>query len=209
MRKHMSAHFGAAVELQAAIVHGRLGEARDTARWFATHDMDVPVTWRPYVDEMRDSAMRITRARDVESAGVQIGRLGRACSACHEAQHARPAFAYTPAPLDDATLEAQMVRHQWAAARLWEGLVGPADQLWDEGARVMATSQLDIAKSGHAKPNADVAELAERLREQTMQAIATTDRTARAALFGEMMGTCASCHSIVRPAPVVGARRQE
>jgi hypothetical protein len=203
VRDHMTAHFAGAVELQTAIAHGRLADAQDQARWFVAHDMDVPLEWRPYVDEMRDSAMRVVRARDVATAGMQLGRLGRACSSCHEAESASIAFPHVPLPSDEATLATQMARHEWAAARLWEGLIGPSDQLWQQGARVMATARLDVAKSMHAKPNADVAELAERLREQTTQAIGIMDRASRAQLYGELMDTCASCHSIVRPAPVV------
>jgi cytochrome c556 len=205
----MRAHFAAVAELQAAIAQGRLIDARETARWFASHEMDAPPSWSPYVDEMRYAAMRIERAKDVAAAGAQIGRLGRACSSCHQAQDAHPAFAYEPPPTDVNTLEAQMARHQWAAARLWEGVVGPADQLWDEGARVMAMTRFDVAKSAHEKPNPDVIELAERLRDQSTQAITIKDHNARAAFFGDMMETCASCHSIVRPAPVVSARQEE
>ncbi|HEY5944781.1 MAG TPA: hypothetical protein VIV40_04790 [Kofleriaceae bacterium] len=209
LRKHMAAHFQAATALQAAIAQGRLSDARDQAHWFASHDMDAPPGWGPYIDELRYSAMRIERARDVPTAGVQIARLGRACSSCHEAQNAHPAFAYEAPPADDKTLEAQMARHQWAAERLWEGLVGPADQLWQEGARVMATARLDVAASMHDKPNAEVVELAERLQEQATEAVSITNRDARATWFGAIMETCANCHSITRPAAVVGVRQEE
>lgn len=207
MRKHMAAHLDAAAGLQAAIAQGRLSDARDQAAWFATHDMDVPLEWRPYVDEMRYAALRIKGADDLATAGLSLGRLGRACGACHEAMSARPALAYAPPPADGNTLDAQMERHQWAAARLWEGVIGPADRLWLEGARVMTTTRFDIARSVHEKPNADVLELAERLHEQAKQAITLTDAAARAQHYGEMLDTCASCHSIVRTRPV--ARREE
>lgn len=205
---HMRAHLAAAEALQAAIADGRLIDAREQAAWLVGHPMDAPPSWTPYIDQMRFAAMRIEHARDVADAASQIGHLGRACSSCHEAHGARPAFAYEPPPEDDATLDAQMARHQWAAARLWEGLVGPADQLWAEGAHVLATARLDIARSAHEKPNADVIELAERLRDQAREAVTLTQRDARAEWFGAMMGTCASCHSIVRPAPVVSARKE-
>jgi len=206
MRAHMAVHFEEAAGLQAAIARGRLADARDRARWFASHDMDAPQSWLPYLDDMRYAAMRIARARDVASAGAQIGLLGRACGACHDAHAATPAFHYDAAPSDEATLEVQMRRHQWAAARMWEGIVGPADTSWEDGARVMATARLDVAQAAHEKPNADTFELAERLREQATQALAITDRDGRARFYGAMMETCATCHSIVRPIARAAAR---
>ncbi|HEX5061916.1 MAG TPA: hypothetical protein VFV99_21255 [Kofleriaceae bacterium] len=206
MRAHMTVHLEEAAALQAAIARGWLVDARERARWFASHDMEAPPSWQPYLDDMRYAAMRIARARDVATAGAQIGLLGRACGACHEANAATPAFQYDPPPTDDATLEAQMRRHQWAAARMWEGVVGPADAAWQDGARVMATTRLDVARTAHEKPNADVFELAERLRDQATQALTMTARDARARFYGEMMETCASCHSIVRPIARAAAR---
>jgi len=206
VRAHMAVHLEEAAGLQAAIARGRLVDARERARWFASHDMEAPLSWRPYLDDMRYAAMRIARARDLATAGAQLGLLGRACGACHEAHAAMPAFHYDPPPSDGITLGAQMERHQWAAARMWEGVVGPADASWEEGARVMATARLDVSQAVHEKPNSDTFALAERLRELATQAIAITSRDERARFYGEMMETCASCHSIVRPIARAAAR---
>lgn len=206
MKQHMASHFEAAAALQTAIAHGRLVDARDRAHWFASHEMDAPLSWRPYLDEMRYAALRIERARDVATAGAQIGLLGRACGACHEAHAAKPAFRYELPPSNDTTLDAQMHRHQWAAARMWQGVVGPADQAWQDGARVMATTRLDVAATAHEKPNTETFELAEQLRDQATRALAITDRDEQATFYGEMMETCASCHSIVRPTARAAAR---
>jgi hypothetical protein len=200
----MSVHFDEVVALQYAIAQGRLADARDQARWFKSHRMDVPApSWIPYINEMRVAAMLIETAPDVAAAGAQLGRLGHACSSCHQEQNANVAFASVPAPSAEDTAEAQMARHQWAAARLWEGLVGPSDERWQQGAQMMAVSRLDVAGFSHAKPSADVAELAERLRVQATEALAITRPSFRAAFFGQMMETCASCHSIVRPGAIV------
>ena len=198
----MARHFATAVELQTAIAQGRLADARDKARWFRTHEIVGSPSWGAYIDEMRGAALQIERAGDLPTAGSQIGRLGRACSACHEAERARVVFAGEPVPPAEGAPDAQMARHAWAAARLWEGLIGPADERWEQGARVMATSPFDVAKSAHAKPNAEVVELAELLRAQATSAAAITDHDVRAVFFGHMMETCASCHSIVRAGPV-------
>jgi cytochrome c556 len=199
-RHHMAAHLEAATALQTAVAHGRLVDARAHASWFGTHAMGDE--WGEGVSELRDAAAQIEHARDVPAAAAQVGRLGRACGACHEANHAAPAFGRVVAPTDVETIEAQMARHQWAAARLWEGLVGPADKLWIEGAQVMATARLDVAKLAHEKPNVEVIELAERLHDQATHASELTAQDARAAAYGAMLTTCAGCHVIVRPRPV-------
>lgn len=208
MRMHMAAHRDAAGELQAAIADGRLVDARELATWFATHEMEVLPDWRPYLEDMRTAALQIAHAGDLSTAGRHIGKLGGACSACHVAQGARLAFAPAAPPHDDGTLESQMERHRWAAARLWEGLVGPADERWLEGARAMMTAPLDVAGSTHGKPNVEVVELGERLRDQARAAAELTSRSGRAQLYGEMMHTCASCHQIVRYAPVARKRSE-
>jgi hypothetical protein len=200
MRGHMAAHLDAAAALQAAIAQGRLGDAREVAAWFATHDMDVSHEWRPFLDEMRYAALRVRQARDLPTAGLELGRIARACGACHVAMGARPRFAPAPMPVGDPT---QMVRHQWAAARLWEGLVGPDDARWRDGAHVMTTARFAIGASVHGKPNADVIELGEGLHAQAREALSTTGLAARAKLYGAMMDTCASCHAIVRPHALV------
>ena len=188
---HSHADVEAAANLQLAIVQGRLSDAHDIADRLAS------------IAELRPSAQRIAHAGDVAAAGAELGRLGHACGSCHAAARARPVLASGAAPTDDTTLPAQMARHQWAAVQLWQGVSGPADQAWSEGARVMAATPCDVTKRVHEKPNAEVFELAERLRDQAQHAAALTDADARAGLYGEMMATCASCHSILRPHAVI------
>lgn len=207
LRAHMAEHLAAAGRLQVAVADGRLADARDTARWFASHEMTMPPGGAANVEAMRAAAHRIADATDVPTAGAHLGQFGRACAACHEANGARPAFSPAPPPAAGAGPDAQMRRHAWAAARLWEGLIGPADAQWRDGARVMAETPFDAARFVHEKPNVDVVELAERLHEQAAAATDLVDLGARATAYGELMETCASCHAIVRPNPI--ARRQQ
>ena len=203
----MRDHFAAATDLQRAVITGRLSKARELAKWLATHPMGEPDGWAPYLEEMRYAARQIESAPDVPAAGGQLGRLGRACSACHEAQHAKLSFTASAPPPAGNTLEAQMRRHRWAAERMWEGVIAPSEARWRAGARVLAMTPLDVRRTAHAKPNVEVVELAERLRDAGRRAGELRDHDARAVFYGEMMATCAGCHSIVRPRPVVEARR--
>lgn len=200
--QHMHVHLDAAIELQQAITHGRLVEARELASWIATHRDDGLDNWQPYSDELRIAAGRVAESTDVATAGAHLSRLGRTCGSCHVAQRADVTFAFEPVPPDDATIEAQMRRHQWAAARLWEGVIAPSETSWNDGARVMAGARIELKTTTNGKPNANVVELAEHLRVMAGRAADLRDLDARADLYGAMMATCAGCHSVVRPTPV-------
>jgi hypothetical protein len=204
IKRHMKEHFAAASELQRAIARGHLADARGQAQWLIDHDEPALDGWQPFVDEMRAAARAVVQAADLPAAGALASRLGRACSRCHEARAAVVTFAWEP-PADDApALQVQMKRHQWAAARLWEGLVGPSDEMWGEGTGVLATARLDTALVTGGAPRGDVAALAAKVRELAGRARTVTGHDERATLYGELLSTCAGCHQLVRPNPVPG-----
>jgi cytochrome c553 len=206
VKQHMREHFATVSELQRAIARGHFDTAKDHARWIVDHE-EVPqlAAWTPFVDEMKQAARAIADAKDLPSAAAVTARLGRACSRCHEATQAVVAFAWEEPPAEAPSLQAQMKRHQWAAAQLWQGLVGPLDDMWHEGAQVLAATQLDaFAATGSNAPRGDVAALAKRVRELATSANKTDDQDARATIYGELLSTCAGCHALVRPTPVPG-----
>jgi cytochrome c553 len=194
VREQMWAHFEAARELQRAVAQGRLSDARDLASW-------LELKAEPRTSELTAAARRIHDAPDLQTAAALTGTLASACSGCHEANRAAPVFVIPAEPPDGASIEAQMLRHQWAAARLWEGLIGPNDDAWYSGVRVMEGAKIDLRWTTNAKPNPDAAAHAQTLRDLTAKAQNVEGRTARAGLFGAMLYTCASCHAIVRPNP--------
>jgi len=204
LKQHMRVHFATISELQRAIARGHLDEAKHLAEWLGTHDEPVPAEWAPYVTELHAAAKEVQAANSLPLAASVAARLGRACSTCHEAQGAYVTFAWEPAPDETAQLASQMKRHQWAAARLWEGLVGPSDELWSEGAGVLSTAHLDTVQAAKGSPRGDVPALAARIRELSTRAVTTTDHDARGTLYGELLSTCAGCHVLVRPDPVPG-----
>lgn len=199
VKAHMRAHFAAVAELELALVRGQLEQARALARWLLEHEEKPAEGWQPHLDELRAAAREVVAAADVPTAARPTGRLGRACSRCHEARAAVVSFGWSPPPDDEPALRAQMDRHQWAAARLWEGLVGPSDEMWSQGTTVLASTRLDAQV---APERADVSTLVARLREQATRAGQTSSGDARGKLFGELLSTCTSCHQLVRPQPV-------
>lgn len=204
LKEHMRDHFAAVSELQRAIARGHLEEAKSQAQWLASHDEKLLVEWQPFVDEMRTAARDVASATDLPTAAALAARLGRACSRCHEARAAVVTFAWEPVPDEAPTLQIQMKRHQWAAARLWEGLVGPSDEMWKEGTSVLVTAKLDALATAKDAPRGDVQALAAKVRDLAKRAAKLTDQDKRQALYGELLSTCAGCHQLVRPQPVPG-----
>lgn len=204
VKRHMREHFAAASELERAIARGHLDEARDRARWLLDNVEPLLDGWQPFVDELHAAARDVITAPDLPTAAALAARVGRACSRCHEATNAVVSFAWEPVLDDGPTLQVQMKRHQWAAARLWEGLVGPSDEMWNEGTSLLAVAKLDALLATSGTPRGDTAALADKIRELSQRAGKVTDHDERAALYRELLSTCAGCHQLVRPAPVPG-----
>jgi cytochrome c2 len=181
--------------IQLAIAQGRLSATRDIAAWLASQETSPALVTAAY---------SIERAGGVAAAASHLGELGRACSSCHEAARAelKPDI-IEPAPRHAATLAEQSKRHQWAAARMWQGLLASSDEAWLEGAQLLAATPTDVRATVRDKPNAEVFELAERMQAQAERAATLNDHDERAEAYGELMHTCASCHDLTRRQPVL------
>ncbi|MBL0220367.1 MAG: hypothetical protein IPQ07_41670 [Myxococcales bacterium] len=190
----MWAHFEAAAELQRAIAQGRLADARELATWLATKA-------EPRTPELIGAALRIQEAPDLKTAAALTGALAGACGSCHEASKAAPVFVIPREPADGPSIETQMQRHQWAAARLWEGVIGPNDDAWFFGVQAMENAKIDLRWTTKAAPPPEAVGFAEELRGLAARAPNVEGRAARAEFYGTMLHTCASCHAILRSPP--------
>ena len=202
LRAHMDQHLGVVQRLQEAVVRGHLDEARASARWIAEHPEHVELAdAAAHIAEMRGVAQALFEAPDLREVASQLASLGRVCARCHEERGAITAFAWEPEPPDGDALAAQMRRHQWAAARLWQGVIGPSDALWREGASALTRLRLDVGALA-AGPHGDlVREASARVRSLASQAAELEDRDARSNLYREMLEACVACHQAVRPTP--------
>lgn len=194
----MREHFDAVDSIKAALVDGDLVTAQREVARIVGHPVDRELAaWQPHVEQMREIGRELQRATDVRAASMAAARLGAACGSCHVALGHRPELKTAPEPAAGDPLQAEMQRHQWAADRMWEGLVAPSDELWRSGAEVLAEPSL----FGDPEPTdlsivdrlaAEVSGLAERAQTASTQ-------KERAEIFGEALGTCGQCHRLIRP----------
>jgi hypothetical protein len=190
MRGH-DAH-GAAI--REAVARGDLDTARRESRVLAElrPQGDLVPAWRKPLEAMNAAAARLAEATDIGAASHALGALARTCGDCH-ATLGGPAAPIGEAPeAEDGGVTLRMKRHQWAEARLWDGLVVPSDRAWRAGAHALADAPLVPA----AAPAADV--LAQSVHALGRKAIVVGAPVDRGAVYGELMATCASCHALVR-----------
>lgn len=200
----MQAWFDATTRARDAVIAGKEPEAREPMRWIATHVPDssgMPEGWPTHVLDMQDLAGRITPESPMPEIAAAVALTAMECGHCHVAYEVRPAFDPIQLPTDEGVV-GHMHRHQWAADRMWEGLIlGDADR-WSIGAMALLEApETDITRrDGRPAPPAAAA-LAERLHRLGREGLTGVDGSQQAAIYGELIATCAECHAITDGGP--------
>ena len=189
MRFHMHQNFDLLRAIERLLIRGKLDEAKRFAEAIAmAPDEPAHGPWATYTATVRERAAAVARASKIDDALRKETQLAAACGDCHRDNGGSAMFEKPPAvPPDRPTLDARMLRHRWAADRLWEAVVGDSEEAWKEGLDVLAATPLDLGP--------DRAPLAREL-----QRLAKTARRAKrvgspAATYGEILVTCATCHT--------------
>jgi hypothetical protein len=202
----MKDHFGAATQARDAVVRGRLEDAEAPLTWLGQHSAarDMPSTWQPYVERMQQAARKAKAESTLAAAARAIAGTAAECGACHAALHQGPAFqASAPGeprsaaapPTPRAQLRERMHEHASAIEQLWQGLIGPSDSAWRQGAESLGRL--------HDHPPVPAAQRARLARIQALgeQAGALAGGPERAALYGRLLAECGDCHTIAAVDP--------
>lgn len=186
---------GAAV--RDAVARGDLEAAKHEAATLAGLRLEaVPdASWNPKLEAIRAAAARIANSADLDSASGAAAQLAKACRDCHVTVGG-PKSAAAESSASTSGVRATMLRHQWAATRLWEGLVIPSDDDWKAGARTLSDQSIapELLTPGKT-PVPKIGQLAESLRDLARGARAAQEVDARVEVYGQMLATCAKCHA--------------
>jgi mono/diheme cytochrome c family protein len=91
-----------------------------------------------------------------------------------------------------------MARHQWAADRMWEGLMAPSTKHWVQGADAMADAHLTADAVAPKTPEVD--QIAHAVHFQANKA-RLLDEAQRGRAYSEFLVTCAACHEKIGVRP--------
>lgn len=199
--ERMREHFKAGVLVRDALISGDLALAQWNATWLAEREPEPDiVSWSPSINELRVRARAIAEAPDLAAAATATAELAVECGRCHQVNGASPRLVEDDPRIPASGRRPHMLEHQWAAQRLWDGLIGASAATWNRGAAGLATAPLgqdEILDNATATPRiaalaADVHALgAEGRRAQTW--------SERATVYGRLLATCATCHAALAP----------
>lgn len=192
----MRHHFELATQARDGVIRGKLDVARTAGQQLAQHyDGRLPEAWQPQLAEMRRAATATMEAPNLDAAGVAVAELAQACGSCHGALGTGPRFPTEDLPPEGTELRDKMARHQWAADRMWEGLIAPDDALYAAGARALTQAPV---WGTEALPD-EVAQIEAGVRTSAEHASEAPSTDVRVVAYGQLLATCARCHAVARP----------
>ena len=194
--EHMHDHHDAVIKIQRAVIAGSLEDTREPARWLVEHESPVglPAAWTEHVDAMRAAARDTLNAQDVTSAASATSRLGVACGGCHVANNVTVEFEAVKRPSDKGKAKPHMDRHQWAADRMWEGLIGPSRTSWSRGANLLFEAPMNPEALGGEAGDDALLGMARRIHQLAGNATTVSEPAEMAPIYAEFLANCATCH---------------
>ncbi len=195
----MRAHYRAGAEILSALVTGKLDLVHAAAVRLMSVETQAKPGWEPYLAELRAASEQLEHAVSIPGAAAPAAKVARACGSCHQALDVHPRLPLSPPPMTrpvrDDDLARSMDHHSWAADRLWDGLVGPSDERWQQGATALAAARFTPPSEGL---RADLDAIATRHFELARAAGAITGLEARTDQFARLLATCTGCHALIR-----------
>jgi hypothetical protein len=190
VRFHMRRHLDDLRAVERLLIGGKLAEARSLAFLLSRPVRDAGLdAWSAAAARASAAALALSEAMSLDEACRLAPRVAEACGDCHRRAGTPPAIGRVPPPPpDDPTPRARMARHQWAADRLWEGLVWTSARSWCAGLEVLAAAPLP------SLPDAAGARL-QRVARAALDAVPRDTPADRARAYGELLVTCAGCHA--------------
>lgn len=201
--KHMHAHLDAMKSIEAGIIAGKLDATREPATWLLEHEepAGLPPAGSEFVAAVRGAASDLLAADSLESAAEAASQMGLACGACHTASNVTVKFDDVDRPSDKEKTKPHMQRHQWAADRMWEGLIGPDSLAFSRGANLLFESPVKpdvLAK--HGGGDAAIG-MSRRIHQLAANATTVSEPQEHAEIYAEFIANCGACHAELTKGP--------
>jgi cytochrome c553 len=194
----MQHHFAQVTLIHEAVIRGDLPAVRKPAKALAEAGapQGVPASTTEYVSALRLAAGRARDATELSTAASAAASMLLSCGGCHRAAGTMP-VPEAPQRPEVGGLVGHMLEHQRAVDEMLEGLFIPSDSQWWRGASRLRTAALRRESLPRdRKLTREIRSAEERVHDLAERATKTQGWQERAELYGQMLTTCASCHSL-------------
>ena len=191
----MDDHFTRVRVVEEAVIRGDLEGAKEPAQWIADHQetSGLPPAAAPQLAAMKDAARAVAGAPDISSAAKGAAAMAGACGDCHAASNVKAAVPLAMVGEAKPGTPSHMAEHQYAIDLMYRGLVSPSDNDWTKGAEALTKAPLGAKDL----PEAKAALAAEKkVHAAASDAVKAVDRGTKVAVYSDIVGSCASCHSL-------------
>jgi mono/diheme cytochrome c family protein len=213
LKAQMRDHAAHAAAMRDAVTRADLDAAKREARTLAELHVEggAEPAWRERLDAMNAAASRVAAAKDLAETCRELAGVARTCGDCHATLGGPGHVHVVDEPPDDAPgVVPRMKRHEWGAARLWDGLIAPSNHTWKQGARVLMDAPLEPeALTPGKSPVPAIGTLATSVHDLGRKARVVEAPADRAAIFAELMTTCSACHQRLGGGPPARRTREE
>jgi mono/diheme cytochrome c family protein len=181
----MQHHFLQVTLIHEAIIRGDLPSVREPALTLAHLPIppDTPARTAPFAAAIGQAATTV---------------MLRQCGECHRAAGVLPAPSRTLRP-DVGGIVGHMLEHQRAVDELLQGLVIPSATEWRQGAeRLRAAPLRPDQYPPDPRLTSELKRTDARVHQIADRAVKAADAPARAAVYSDLLTTCAQCHGLHR-----------
>ncbi|HOG27822.1 MAG TPA: hypothetical protein PLN93_01315 [Vicinamibacterales bacterium] len=185
--------------MQEAVIRGDIEAAAEPAKWIAENQptAGLPAGQETVLADMKKQAAVVAGATDFKNAATATAMVVSYCGACHKAAQYTPSIPEPVKPAAEPGIRTYMVEHQWAADLLYQGLVIPSEERWQQGLAAMAVAPLaEKDRPKDAALTKEILEMGKKVQELAGKAKAAPDIGMKVAYYGEYLAGCASCHGL-------------
>ncbi len=192
----MHAWLQSAETARTHLTHGDLESAKEAAAAMAASPSPdgIPPGWRPFAADLLVEATALAAAQNAQEAGGHLGQMALACGTCHTEAGVLEQVKLAALPQEMYDEDVRMDNHQWGSDWMWFGLVTNSADAYRLGAAVFTSENLPAPTQ--VVSGTDLMPLLGEVAAVAARAAAAEDDEQRAAHYGELLASCAACHSV-------------
>jgi cytochrome c553 len=154
----------------------------------------IPAGWRPFAADLLAEATAMAASTNVAEAGGHLGQMALACGTCHTEAGVLEQVTLVALPAEMYDQDVRMDNHQWGSDWMWFGLVTANEDAYRLGATTFTSGRLPAPTQ--VVSGTDLMPLLGEVAAVAGRAAESQDDEQRAGHYGELLASCAACHSL-------------